>query len=134
MFPRRKASALLLNEPAPKRLRTTSGRGGLSSSVVIEQLDKRDKRRKAPVGRRYVPGMSKAGPLIPVSKRAENIRTPPASTSFAVPNTEFTPVFSDDFANIVFEDVFPPQRRRQVESHYILVYSVAYKKRRVVHR
>ena len=97
--------------PPAKRPRTTE----LSSRVVIEDLTKRNKRRKDPVGHRYTRGSTKRGPMLPVRKHVRPSEANPPS----LPNVTFSPqsvaFVPDDFPNIAFEEILPPQRNRQVQ-------------------
>ena len=97
-----------------KRQRLTSGGSGLSSRVVIEDLTKRNKRRKIPVGHYYNPGSSIPGPALPVRRDASLVNSSISLPSTSTFNPESIPVVPEDFSNIVFEDILPPQRSRQV--------------------
>ena len=115
MFGKRKNSEILENDRTPKRRRHGSPHtnSSLSSRVVIEELDKRNKRRKVPVGRRYVPGSIKQGPLVPVNRETVDPRTLRNVGLASALGLDDTTVSMDDFNNIVFEESFPPQRNRQ---------------------
>lgn len=114
MSRKRKELSLFLADAPAKRQRTNQRTSGLSSRVVIEDLTKRDKRRKDPVGRRYTPGSIKPGPVVPLKPRLQGLCAGIPIPSTSTFNPDSFPAVPDDFHNVVFEDVFPPQRNRQV--------------------
>ena len=115
MFGKRKAKDWFDGTSSSKRLRTEhDAASSLSRRVVIEELDTRNKRRKTPVGRRYTPGALKPGPRVAVRHEIIDPHTVLNIGGIANFTSNANTLPPDDFTNIVFEEMFPPQRNRQV--------------------
>ena len=115
MLPKRKLPEFLTSGQPSKRPRIGDrNHAGLSSRVVIEDLTKRNKRRKTPIGRHYTPGSRQPGPLVSVDRDVRGAWTLLSTSSPSNVTAEQPSMDFDDFPNIVFEDTFPPQRNRQV--------------------
>ena len=118
MATKRPATEALTTGSARKRSKIHSNTTGLSSRVVIEDLGRRNKRSKAPVGRVYVPGGTGRGRLLhpaiahedPLDRQAFLARLTGTLAQDEDSNS------LDDSPHVVFEDIMPPQRNRQVQS------------------
>ena len=114
MSRKRQEPVTFVHGGSAKRARTTMG--SMSSRVVIEDLTKRNKRRKVPVGRRYIPGSIKPGPMLPVRHHIQHDPGATQTSANILFRSDSESVLPDDFTNIVFEDSLPPQRNRQVNN------------------
>lgn len=116
MPPKRKQTDALPTEQPAKQTKITLVQPTLSSRVVIEDLRRRNKRSKAPVGRHYIPGSSTPGRVLRgvgtsgINFNRSQVSTDHLGTSSFNVRSEYV----DDFTNVVFEEILPPQRNRQV--------------------